>query len=132
MHEFSIAQSLCEIAIDEARQNHATEVVSITCRFGVFRQIVPEIMQTAFALSAEGTLLAGAILIFETEGIRTVCLSCGRDEVVDEVPFSCSACESTSIRCSGGQDITLVSMEINQGDGHGDSGAAAARREEPG
>ena len=115
MHEFSIAQSICDIAVEEARRHGATDVVSITCRIGVMRQVVPEFLQTAFELSAEGTLLEGAVLHIEVEGIEVTCEACGGLQTVHEVPFGCPACGSVAIRCSGGQDILLMSMEINQG-----------------
>ena len=121
MHEFAIAQSICDAALEEARRNGATEVISITCRVGVMRHVVPEFMQTAFELSAEGSLLEGTVLNLETDGIETACSDCGATETVYQIPFECPSCSSTAIRCRGGQDITLVSMEINQGDVDGDS-----------
>ena len=120
MHEFAIAQSLCETVLDEARKNGATEVVSITCRFGVLRQIVPEVMKSAFELSAEGTLLERAELKFETDGMTIECRECAATQTVCDVPLQCPACGSSSIACSGGQDITLISIEINQGVDDGD------------
>jgi hydrogenase nickel incorporation protein HypA/HybF len=130
VHEFGIAQSICEVALEEAQRHGASEVVSITCRVGVMRQIVPEIMQTAFELSAEGTLLERAALNLEAEGIRAGCKECGAAQTVYEVPFECPACGSVAIVCSGGQNISLVSIEINQGVGDGDSSSQASRREE--
>ncbi len=113
MHEFAIAQSMRDIALEEARRHGAVTVVSVTCRVGVMRQVVPECMKTAFELSAEGTLLARAVLNIEPEGINVQCRECGAAETVYGVPFECSKCGSASIVCSGGQDITLVSMEID-------------------
>lgn len=121
MHEFAIAESICDIALEEAKRHRATEVLSVTCRIGVIRQVAPEFMKTAFELSAEGTLLEGAVLNIETEGIETACSECGAAQTVYEVPFECPVCGSVTIRCSGGQDITLMSIEINQGAGDGDS-----------
>ena len=121
MHEFAIAQSICDVALEEARRHEAARVVSITCRFGVMRQIVPEFMKTAFELSAEGTLLDGAVLNMKTEGIEAACSDCGATQTLYEIPFECPACGSAAVRCRGGQDIILVSMKISQGYGDGDS-----------
>jgi len=121
VHEFAIVQSLCEAALEEAKRHSAVGILSITCRVGVMRQIVPEIMQTAFELTSEGTLLEKAILKLETDGVESTCSDCGARETVYELLFECPVCGSTSIRCSGGKDITLVSMDISQGEGDGDS-----------
>jgi hydrogenase nickel incorporation protein HypA/HybF len=123
---------MCDVALDVARQHGATEVISLTCRIGVLRQVVPELMQNAFELASEGTLLQGATLKVETDGIEVACTDCGVTRTVYEIPFECPACGSSAIRCSGGQDITLTSIEVNEGVGDGDSGSQAARREEPG
>ena len=123
MHEFAIAQSICDTALEEARRHGAAEVVSVTCRIGVMRQVVPEFLKTAFELSAEGTLLERAALHIETEGIKAACRACGAEETSYIVPLACPTCGAATIQCSEGQDITLVSIEINQGVGDGDSGS---------
>jgi hydrogenase nickel incorporation protein HypA/HybF len=132
VHEFAIASSIRDTALAEAKRHQAIGVVSVTCRFGVLRRIVPEIMTTAFELSVAGTLMEGATLKMETEGIQIECRDCGSTTTIDEAPFECPGCGSHAIRCSGGDDILLVSMEISQGDSDGDSRPSAARREEPG
>ena len=126
MHEFSIAQSICDHAIREARQHGATRVLSLRCRVGVMRQLVPELMETAFTLTSEGTILEGARLDIETEGVRVVCAECGHDGVTNEIPYACPACQSGLIRCEGGQDIFLISLSLEQENGHGSSDSSAS------
>jgi len=119
VHEFSIAQSICEHAIREAEAHSANRVLSLRCRVGIMRQLVPELMETAFTLTSEGTILQGARLELEMEGVRVRCEDCGHDAVTDEIPFACPACHSGFIRCEGGQDILLVSLDLEREDGHG-------------
>jgi len=126
VHEFSIAQSICEHAIREAEAHNATRVISLRCRVGVMRQLVPELMETAFTLTSEGTLLEGARLEIDTEGVRVVCADCGHDAVSQEIPFACPACHSELIRCEGGQDILLVSLDLEKEDGHGSADSPPA------
>jgi hydrogenase nickel incorporation protein HypA/HybF len=121
MHEFAIAESIRDIALDEARRHGAISVGAITCRIGVMRQVVPAFLQTAFELVAEGTLLEPATLKLETEGIETDCAACHAVRTVNDVPFECPACGSAAVSCHGGQDITLLSMEIDTGVDDGDS-----------
>jgi hydrogenase nickel insertion protein HypA len=121
VHEFAIAESIRDIALDEAQRHGAIAVGSITCRIGVMRQVVPEFLQTAFELVVEGTLLEPATLKLETEGIETACNACHAVRTVNELPFECPVCGSVAIECHGGQDITLLSMEIDTGVDDGDS-----------
>jgi hydrogenase nickel incorporation protein HypA/HybF len=90
------------------------------------RQLVPELMETAFTLTSEGTILEGARLDIETEGVRVVCAECGHDGVTNEIPFACPACRSGLIRCEGGRDIFLISLSLEQENGHGSSDSSAS------
>lgn len=126
MHEFSITQSLCEVAREEARRHDACRVRSLTCRLGVCRQIVPELLHTAFEILADDELLRGAELIVETEPVTVDCQSCGVSTTVQELPFQCPGCGSTDIRCSGGDDISLLSMEIDKESDDGHSGSSTS------
>jgi hydrogenase nickel incorporation protein HypA/HybF len=113
VHEFAIAQSICRVALEEARRLVASEIVSVTCRIGVLRQVVSECIQTAFEIASESTPLERATLKVETEGIEVSCRECGTAHTVYEVPFECPACRSVAISCKGGQDLTLVAIEVN-------------------
>lgn len=114
MHELAIAQSICDHALKEAQRHGATRVISVTCRVGVMRQLVPGLMEAAFTLSAEGTPLEDATLVLETQAAEVTCAACGSTTLVHAVPLECPSCGSGEIRCSGGQDITLVSLEVNE------------------
>ncbi len=126
MHEFSIVQSICEHALREAQAHGGGRVMSITCRVGVMRQLVPELMQTAFEVSTGGTPLEGATLRLETEGVQIACSACGRTTVIEEIPYACPACDSHEIHCRGGQDIILLSLEVEQEERDGDTDTPAA------
>jgi hydrogenase nickel incorporation protein HypA/HybF len=125
MHELAIVQSICDAALDEARRHGAARVRSVTCRAGVLRQLVPEMMESAFLLLSEGTPLEGARLTVEREGVVVACAACGNTGTVYEIPRGCSACLSSEVRCTGGQDIMLTAMEIDREAGDGNPGIAA-------
>ena len=114
MHEFSIAQSICDIALNEAKQHGARRVLQVKCRVGVFRQIVPDVLQTAFELCAENSEMQGAKLIVETEPVQVSCAACKATTEVPDFPTGCPACGSDDITFTGGQDLSLVSIEIEQ------------------
>jgi hydrogenase nickel incorporation protein HypA/HybF len=132
VHEFSVAESIRDVVLEEARRHDARRVLAVTCRMGVMRMIVDEVLRTAFELIAADTILADAKLILETEGVDVSCAACGATTTMYEVPYSCPACDSVRIRCRGGQDFTLLSIEIDQEAANGDPDSPTAGRPKQG
>ncbi len=122
MHEFSIAESIISIVQDETREYPGRQIRSIKLRVGILKQIVPEILDTAMELLTEGTNIHGTSIELETEGVEVSCLDCELREIVYELPFACSACDSPRIRCKGGEEISLLSIELDEVNENGDSG----------
>ncbi|HRX85342.1 MAG TPA: hydrogenase maturation nickel metallochaperone HypA [Phycisphaerae bacterium] len=114
MHEFSLATALCEIVVEEATRYDAVRVQSVRCRVGVMRQVVPELMQTAFAACSVGTLAAGAALELEVEPVALHCAACGADAALDEIARTCPACGSDAVTLTGGDALIVAALEIDQ------------------
>lgn len=125
MHEFSLASALCNIVIDEACRHGAVRVNTVRCRVGVLRQVVPELLHTAFTACAEGTLAAGAELVLEVDAARLACRACGVATAVEDVVRVCPACGSEDVVLSGGDALIVAALEIDQEASHGSPGAAA-------
>ena len=124
MHEFSIAQSICDIVNEEAGRHRCRRVVNVACRIGALRQVVPDLLETAFEMTAKGTVCEDATLGIETEPITVVCGACGRRAQVKELVLSCPVCHSLTIRFEGGGDIFVTSITAEQEDADEDHRAA--------
>lgn len=71
MHELSIAVSILDSLEEEAEQRDLTALEAIHVRVGQLSGIVPEALQSAYELAAEGSPFAAARLIIEkTQGIE--------------------------------------------------------------
>ncbi len=114
MHEFSLASSIRDIALETAAANHAVCIQSVHCRVGAMRQVVPSLMQTAFEACTAGTIAEGAKLVLEVDPVEVRCAACGKTSKSDEMAYQCPACESFDIAVHGGSDLVLTSIEIDQ------------------
>ena len=114
MHEFSMAASIRDVVLEEARRHRACGVREVRCRVGAMRQVVPELLRSAFSACCDGTAVAGARLILESEPIRLACKACGADEDCQEVVFVCPQCASADIQLAGGEALEIVSLNIDR------------------
>lgn len=112
MHELSIAVALLDAAQAEARSHHAERIVRLKCRVGAARQIMPDLLQDAFAVAREGSLAAGAVLDVETVGMTLKCRACGTQQELQGWQFTCPACGSEQVELSGGDMLELSSIEL--------------------
>lgn len=124
MHEFSIAESICSIAVEEANRHRCPRVTAVECTIGVMRQVVPELLQSAFEAVTKGTSLEGAALQLETEPVSIRCKDCGRTTPSREWAMVCPGCGSDSIEFSGGLELRVDAITAEQEESDEDSGAA--------
>ena len=115
MHEFSVARSICRIAIEEARRNGVTRITSVCVEVGTMRQVVPQLLQTAFDIASRGTSLEGAELEIRKVPITIKCQSCGQYSVSEEMQMCCDMCSSTQIEISGGNELLVSSIRVVEG-----------------
>lgn len=111
MHEFSIAQSLLDVARETAAEAGVDRVCSLHCRVGVLRQVDDELLREAFALAAADTPCAGATLVIEKCRMQACCPRCmSLFEVVDW-DWTCPGCGCEGESPHGGDELELRSIE---------------------
>jgi hydrogenase nickel incorporation protein HypA/HybF len=123
MHELAIADSIVAIA---SRHADGRRVTRVEVRVGHLRQVVPDALEFAFRLVAEGTCVAGAELELEEVPAAGRCRACGAEGVLDGFPLQCSSCGSLDLELTGGEELLVDSLELEEtlttiggkGDGH--------------
>ena len=113
MHEMSIAQSLIEIIKDEMVKHDAKVLRSVRLNIGQMSAIVPDSLSFCFQVITEGTELAGAEIRMDVIPLTGFCRECKKDFEIIDYEFSCSHCGSTEIEATGGQDLSIVEMEVD-------------------
>ena len=113
MHEYSIVQSLLESCEQHARQNDAKEVNKVVVKIGVLSGVEPDLLQTAFDTFKEQTICHNAQFIMNIQKITIKCHSCNTESVLEKNEFSCPSCQSTDLTVIDGEDMYLMSLEMN-------------------
>ena len=113
MHELSIMQSALIQVLEQTRQARATRVYSIRLRIGTLSGVVPEALQFAFEVLADGTPAKGAKLIIEDVPAKFWCDTCNREFKAARMFAECPDCHRPSAELRAGREMELTSMEVD-------------------
>jgi len=116
MHEFSLAEALINVVLEEATKYKACRILKVKVRAGKLMGIVPELFDFAFRSLAEGGIAEGAKLELEEVPFKGKCRSCGYSFDTDEFFGVCPRCGSDEIELQGGKEFELIGLEIERGD----------------
>jgi hydrogenase nickel incorporation protein HypA/HybF len=111
VHELSIADAIVTIACEHAA---GRRVASVEVRIGRLRQVVPDALQFAFALVAEGTSVAGARLEVEHVPVRVACARCETLSDAPDFPFACARCGGSEVEVVEGDELLVESLELEE------------------
>jgi hydrogenase nickel incorporation protein HypA/HybF len=109
VHELSIADSIVRIAVDHAA---GRRVERVNVRVGHLRQVVPDALEFAFSLLAEGTPLDGAQLEIEAVPIAVACDRCEAISELDGFPLVCGSCRGLSVTVVRGEELSVDSLDV--------------------
>ena len=113
MHELSIMQSALIQVLEQTRQAKATRVYSIHLRIGTLSGVVPEALQFAFEVLADGTPAHGAKLVIEDVPAKFWCATCKREFKATRMFAECPHCHRASAELRAGREMELTSMEVD-------------------
>jgi hydrogenase nickel insertion protein HypA len=112
MHEYSIVQALLNQCEEIAEENSATKIVKVVCKIGVMSGIETHLLQTAFDTFKEKTICDEAKFIINKQRLKLECRDCGYIYEEDEIRYFCQKCESLSVKVIDGEDMYLMSLEM--------------------
>lgn len=112
MHEYSIVQSLLDSCEEHARQNEATRVEKVIVKIGVLSGVEPDLLQTAFDTFKENTICHDALFVINHQKVVIKCQGCSEESVLEVNEFMCQKCQSTSVEVLDGEDMYLMSLEM--------------------
>ena len=108
MHELGLCSSIVEAVEQRAGER---EVARVRVRVGRMHHVHPEAFEQSFAVAAMGTVAAEAVAELVLLPITARCGSCGATWESDEIPVSCPTCEGVDVELTGGDELTLESIE---------------------
>lgn len=115
MHELSICSDILRVAASEMQQlPRGSRLTTVRVAAGAWRQIVPEFLQTAFRASRPGTVAEHAELEVRTLPLHIACRGCGWRGDSPGRTLVCPACGSGDTAMSGGGELIVESLEIEE------------------
>jgi hydrogenase nickel incorporation protein HypA/HybF len=111
MHELSIADAVRAIA---ERHANGRAVTRVELRIGHLRQVVPASLEFAWELVTQGTALDGAELAIQYLPATASCRSCDAASLFRAFPARCGACGSLDVDVSGGDELLVDALELEQ------------------
>lgn len=111
MHELAVTQSIVEACSERAG---GARVLRVTLEIGTLACIMPDSLRFCYEVAVEGTPLAGSELEIIRIPARSRCRDCGLDREMQDMFCRC-ACGSADLeRPRGGDELRIVSMEIQE------------------
>ena len=92
MHEFSIVQSIIEIAESTAREHRAEHISSVEVEIGQAAGVVQEALEFAWESAITDTLLEQAALVVKSVPLEVACRHCGMQYNPSEIFETCPNC----------------------------------------
>ncbi|HEY3998974.1 MAG TPA: hydrogenase maturation nickel metallochaperone HypA [Candidatus Xenobia bacterium] len=112
MHELGIMASTLDMAVEVAEQQGAARILSVRMRIGALAGVVPDALQFAFDVLAEGTLAEGGSLHIEPIPVRCQCATCEMEFSPPDLLCRCPSCGACSERIVAGRELELAGVEV--------------------
>lgn len=119
MHELSVVQSLFTLLEQYVTEHQATGVSLLKVKVGKLSGIEPSLLQFAFDTFKKGTIANNAELILTVQDVVIECNSCRNQATLSEFNFQCPACHTTDVKVVAGEEMLLLSVELDVPDHKG-------------
>ncbi|ALG74567.1 hydrogenase nickel incorporation protein HypA [Azospirillum thiophilum] len=112
MHELSLCERLLDLLQEESRRHAFHRVTRIRLAVGRFACVDPDALRFAFDVVRRDTLAEGAAVDIDQPPGLVWCEDCAREREVPTRIAPCPACGSLRLTPRGGDDLTLVELEV--------------------
>lgn len=112
MHEMSIAQSIVDLAEQQARQRRSPAVEEVELEIGRLAGVELQTLDFALESAVKGTLLEQARIVRHIIDGEGQCLDCNRIFPLDALFSSCPHCSSWCIKICKGKELRIKSIVI--------------------
>lgn len=112
MHELSVAHAVVSTVVD-ALPSGDTRVLQVRLRIGELSGIVPQALEFAYDVAAQGTALADAALVIERSPVVIACPTCGPQQLPGTQDFTCPSCGTPCGDVVGGKELEIVDITLD-------------------
>jgi hydrogenase nickel insertion protein HypA len=112
MHEYSVVQALLEQIESVAEENNASKVIKIVVKIGVMSGIETHLLEIAFNTFKEKTICDEALFVINIQPLTIKCQECMEVSELEKIHYCCQKCKSTNVQVVDGEDMFLMSLEM--------------------
>ncbi len=113
MHELSIALSIVDGALEEARRLGAARVETVHLRLGRLSGVDKEALLFSYGIACQETALASSRLVIEDVDVVIFCPSCAAERPTQSFPIlTCGECGAVAERLVRGEELEITQMEV--------------------
>ena len=109
MHELALAEAIVDVAVRHAA---GRRVARVEISVGALRQVVPDALEFAFGLVAQGTEVDGAELAMTQVAATGRCRACGTVSVMEGFPLRCARCGGLEMDVLAGEELQVEALEL--------------------
>ena len=113
MHELSVCLSLMQQVEQIAAEKNALRVTKIVLSIGPLSGVEPELLRHAYPMATADTVAAEAELVMESADIVVRCSQCNAESKATANRLLCAACGDYRTRVISGDELTLMSVELD-------------------
>jgi hydrogenase nickel incorporation protein HypA/HybF len=113
MHEVSLMQDTLILAAQEAKRAGGTRIHRLQMQVGPLSGVVPEALEFAFEILANGTMAEGATLQIDRVPIVCYCADCRQEFTPADMCCECTGCGKPSLEVRRGREMQLSSLEVS-------------------
>ncbi len=112
MHELSIAHAVVSTVTQALPVPHP-RVRQVRVRIGELSGVVPQALEFAYEVAAQGTALADAVLVIDREPVVVACPTCGPQQLAGTTDFRCPSCGVPCGDVIAGKDLQVVDVTLD-------------------
>lgn len=118
MHEYNFGQTIVDMVIAESKKLDppAMRVLKAVVVVGELRQLIPDYLKFAYETLTQGTVAQGSVLEIESKPVLGRCRACGWTGPLKAAFFKCGACGAGNAEITGGRELYLECLEVEQDD----------------
>lgn len=112
MHELSIAESIVELAEEQAHNHQASVVEELELEIGRLAGVEIQTLEFALESAVKGTMLEHAVIVRHYIAGEGQCADCGRVFPVEALFSSCPECGSFCVKILKGKELRVKSIVV--------------------
>ena len=113
MHELGYATEIVSTLEDYMKENHLTEITSVTLLIGEATGVVPHYMEECWPAAIEGSALANAKLVIDFRKAQGRCRECDELYVISDTHGKCPKCGSEEYDFQNGYEFEISEIHAH-------------------